>query len=210
MNQLFIPILLGTAREGRKSEKAASYVLEQTKAYGQFETQLLDVRDFVVSPKTEKALRPGSGQAKPAESPQGIQAGPPKSNQVGFGGEWSEFMKRADGLIIVSPEYNHGYPGELKLMLDELYEEYNRKPVGICGVSGGGLGGARMVEALRTSLIELQMVPMRNAVYFANIQNLFDDAGTIQDASFEKKLATMFDELLWYAKALKEAREKLA
>lgn len=61
-------------------------------------------------------------------------------------------MTRADGLVIVSPEYNHGYPGEMKLMLDQLYKEYNRKPVGICGVSSGALGGARMVEQLRLIL----------------------------------------------------------
>ena len=181
MNQLFIPILLGTAREGRQSEKAAKFVLEEAKKYGQFETQLLDVRDFVGVAKT-KAM--GETKAK----------------------EWSEIMKRADGLIIVSPEYNHGYPGELKLMLDHLYDEYNRKPVAICGVSGGDLGGARMVEVLRTSLIELQMVPTRNAVYFGAIQNLFDEQGKIKDQSFAEKLKPMFDELVWYAKALKAAR----
>lgn len=181
MDQLFIPILLGTAREGRQSEKATKFVLQEAKKYGQFETQLLDVRDFAGPAKT---------QAMPKEQAE----------------KWSEIMAKADGLIIVSPEYNHGYPGELKLMLDQLYKEYNRKPVGLCGVSGGGLGGARMVEALRTSLIELQLVPLRNAVYFSGIQNLFDDSGDIKDPSFSQKLATMFDELVWYAKALKTAR----
>lgn len=181
MEKLFIPILLGTAREGRQSEKVANYAFEQTKAYGQFETELLDVRDFVGTAKTK---------AMPEESAK----------------KWSEIMERADGLIIVAPEYNHGYPGELKLMLDQLYKEYNRKPVGICGVSGGSLGGARMAEVLRILLIELQMVPIRNAVYFSAVQDLFDEKGVIQDLSYGQKFTAMLDELVWYAKALKVAR----
>lgn len=182
-SNLFIPILLGSSREGRKSEKAARFVLSQAKSYGKFETELLDVKDFVGIAKT---------QAMEEEKAK----------------KWSEIMKRADGLIIVSPEYNHGYPGELKLMLDELYEEYNRKPVGICGVSAGVLGGARMAEVLRIFLIELQMVPIRNAVYFSNVENLFDEKGEIRDPSYRERLKTFFDELVWYAGTLKKAREE--
>ncbi len=182
MSQLFIPILLGTAREGRQSEKAARYVLSQARQYRQFETELLDVRDFVGAARTTAMIQDRAAQ-------------------------WSDIMKRADGLIIVSPEYNHGYPGELKMMLDQLYKEYNRKPVGICGVSGGMLGGGRMAEMLRVSLIELQMVPIRNAVYFSDIGNLFDETGAIKDPSFTDRLKTVFDELVWYAAALKHARQ---
>lgn len=183
MNQLFIPILLGTAREGRKSEAAATYVLEQAKAYNKFETQLLDVRDFITVPKTAR----GASDEKSKE--------------------WSGIMKKADGLIIVAPEYNHGYSGELKLMLDELYDEYNRKPIALCG-TGGILGGGREVEQLRLVAIELQMVPMRNAVYFMSVYNLFDEQGRIKDDSYAERLRPMFDELVWYAQALKTAREQ--
>ncbi len=181
MENLFIPILLGTAREGRKSENAARYVFEQAGQSGKFQTELLDVRDFVGAGKT------GAMAADRAA-------------------KWQEIMKRADGLIIVTPEYNHGYPGELKLMLDQLYEEYNKKPVAICG-TGGGLGGGRMMEMLRVSLIELQMVPIRNAVYFSQIGNLFDESGMIKDNAYANRLKTLFDELAWYARALKRARE---
>lgn len=192
MGNLFIPILLGSGRKGRESEKAARYVLEQAKKYGNFETEFLDVRDFVVSPLTGRIDDEGEL----------VGAALKKS------GEWKEIMRRADGLIIVSPEYNHGYPGELKLMLDQLYEEYNRKPVGICGAAGG-LGGGRMVEVLRTALIELQMAPIRMAVYFQNVYNLFDESGKIKDLKYEERLRVFFDELVWYAMALKSAREKL-
>ncbi len=182
MNNFFIPILLGTARMGRRTEHAAKFVYEEAEKYGQFKTELIDPRDFLNAPATEGMSEENSKR-------------------------WSEIMTRGDGLIIVSPEYNHGYPGELKMMLDQLYKEYNRKPVAICG-SGGGLGGARMVEVLRIALVELQMAPLRNAVYFSNIKTLFDESGVIRDESYGEKLKKLFDELVWYARALKEAREK--
>ena len=114
----------------------------------------------------------------------------------------------ADAFIIVSPEYNHGYPGELKIFLDHFYEELNRKPVGICGVSGGSLGGARMVEGLRLSMIEFQAVPIRNAMYFGKVYDMFNKDGTmIEPDKYAKLMVGMLEELTWYAKALKVARE---
>lgn len=179
---LFIPILLGTARKGRQSEKAARFVLEEAKRYGQFETQLIDPINFGLA-RTDDTKT--SKKAK----------------------KFSQIINRADGLIVVSPEYNHGMPGELKMTLDQLYKEYNHKPIGICGVSGGPMGGARMVEQLRLVSIELQMVPINTAVYFSNVKSLFDEQGKIKDAeTYRKTLKIFFDELIWYAKALKVAR----
>lgn len=180
---LFIPIILATGREGRQSEKAAKFVLSFVGSQPEIETELIDVRDYclVTTDNTEE-----SEIAK----------------------KFAEKIDRADGLIIVSPEYNHGYPGELKMMLDMLYNQYARKPVGICGVSAGGLGGVRMVEQLRLVTIELHMVPIREAVYFSEVQNLFDENGSIKDPTYNDRLQKFLGELIWYAKALKEAREK--
>ena len=180
---LFIPILIGTARDGRLSKYAAQFVLEEAKKDSRFETELVDVKDVLTHIKT---IRPEDMQESP----------------------WKKIMERADGLIIVSPEYNHGYPGELKLLLDELYVEYNRKPVGICGVSNGAFGGARMVQSLRPVLIGLEMVPIKNALYFLNSKTLFDSEGRITDPSFVNRAKIFFDQIIWYAEALKVAREK--
>lgn len=184
MDSLFIPILLGTARDGRQSEKAARFVLEEAKQYEQFKTQLIDARDFGIS-RTD--------DTKTSENAK----------------KFSELIQKADGLIVVSPEYNHGYPGELKIALDQLYKEYKHKPIGICGVSEGRMGGARMVEQLRLVAIELQMVPISKAVYFSNIESVFDEKGhVINSDSYHKQLTAFFDELAWYAKALKAARQQ--
>lgn len=176
---MYIPIISGTAREGNNTQKVARFVLEKVKEFG-LETQLLDVKDFpeTATGKESKAL-----------------------DEVG------EKLRKAEGFLIVSPEYNHGYPGELKLFLDYFYEEFNRKPIGFCG-TGGTLGGGRMVEQMRLVAIELQMVPIRNAVYFMQVKTLFDEQGNLKDPSLYKKgIENMLEELVWYAKALKTARE---
>ena len=181
---MYIPIILGTAREGRQSGIVADYLLKKIKEEKkEIETEIIDVKDYF------------QGFTDNTEQSEIIQ-------------RFSEKISKADGLIIVTPEYNHGYPGELKLMLDMLYKEYAKKPVGICGVSKGLLGGSRAVEQLRQVAIEFHMTPIREALYFASIQDLFDENRNIKDASYAKKISIFMQELLWYAKALKEAREK--
>lgn len=116
--------------------------------------------------------------------------------------EWKDTAARAHGFIIVTPEYNHGFPGELKLMLDTAHKEYFRKPVGLCMVSSGGLGGARGGENMLSILIGHGMSPMRAGVYFSNVKELFTENGAIKDASYHEKLQKMFTELLWYVERL--------
>jgi NAD(P)H-dependent FMN reductase len=180
---IYIPIILGTAREERRSEKAANFVFQEFQKQKGVETEIIDVRDYRIVATDD------SVEQEPAK-------------------RFAEKVIRADGFIIVAPEYNHGYSGELKMMLDMLYKEYNRKPVAICGVAGGGMGGVRMVEQLRLVAIEFQMVPISKAVYFSNAGKLFNEQGKITDDSYSERLQKMFEELLWYAAALKQAREQ--
>lgn len=182
--KLYIPIILGTARQDRQSEKVANFVLAEVAKQKEVETELLDVRDFRL-PATDN-----TGKSETAQ-------------------KLAEKINQADGLIIVSPEYNHGYPGELKMMLDMLYQQYARKPVGIVGVSAGGLGGVRMVEQLRQVSVEFHMVPIREAVYFSAVQNLFGESGKILDESYSRKIGKLLEELVWYAKVLKWGRENV-
>jgi NAD(P)H-dependent FMN reductase len=179
---MYVPIILGTARVGRQSEKVAAFMLKCAKDTG-LDSEVLDVRDF----RTEATDNTQVSKAAKA---------------------FSEKVSRADGVVVVSPEYNHGYPGELKMMLDLLYQQYFNKPAGICGVSKGPLGGARMVEKLRSVFIELHMVNIREALYFPFVQDLFEEKGAIKDKSFNDRAKVFFDELIWYANALKIARDK--
>jgi NAD(P)H-dependent FMN reductase len=181
MKHMFIPIILGTARQGRRSEQVAEFVLEELRKQQSVETELVDVKDYRIAATDDTQEQPQSKR-------------------------FAETAKKADGFVIISPEYNHGYPGELKMLLDMAYQEYNRKPIAICGVSAGGLGGARAVEQLRLLAIEFQMVPIRNAVYFSSVKSLFNEQGAITDNSYADRLHKLFEELLWYANALHEAR----
>ena len=120
---MYIPVILGTAREGRQSEKVATFIYGLAQKAG-LETEIVDIREYRI------AATDNTGNIPHAQ-------------------KWREKIIRADGMIIVSPEYNHTYPGELKMFLDMLYKEYARKPVALCGVSNGPWGGTRGVQALR-------------------------------------------------------------
>ena len=120
---------------------------------------------------------------------------------------WAEVVGRADGYIIITPEYNHGYPAVLKSALDALYTEWVRKPVAFASY-GGWSGGVRAVEQLRQVAIELQMAPVRGSVTLQFAPRLFDAEGHIQNPDFFRAAATrMLDDLLWWTVALKSARE---
>lgn len=180
---MYIPVILGTARKGRQSENVAGFMLSEASKSG-LDSEIIDVRDY-------RLEATDNGQ----ESPQATKL--------------AEKIGRADGFIIVTPEYNHGYPGELKMMLDMLYEQYARKPLGICGVSAGGLGGARVVEQLRQVCVELHMVSIREALYFPVVQNLFDEKGKMKNpAAYTDRVKAFLEELVWYAKNLREGRTK--
>ncbi len=177
---LSIPVLLGTARDNASSDLVAAHVHKLLVLRG-VESELIDPADY---------------HEKKTFEQEHVQP-------------WASMMQKADGLIIVTPEYNHGYPGPLKEMLDALYEEFARKPVAVCGVSSGGLGGVRVVEQVKLVTIELHMCPIRESVYFSNVRELFNEDGSIKDPSFDERCNKMFEELLWYARVLKYGREKM-
>jgi NAD(P)H-dependent FMN reductase len=181
--QLFIPIILGTARRGRESENVAGFVLEQTEKRADVETELIDVCKLPL--KLDDA---------------GEQMKDPK---------FSATVERSDGLIIVTPEYNHGYPGLLKHALDMNLEEYIHKVVGICGVSAGAFGGARVIEALLPVMRELGLVTIFWDVNFGNVEKLFDEQGNLLDQSYVRRLDKFLNELIWMARVLRYGRENI-
>ena len=180
---LFIPLILGTAREGRQSENVARFVFEQTKKRADVETELIDVRELPM--KLDDA---------------GEQMKDPK---------FSAAIERCDGLIIVTPEYNHGYPGLLKHALDMNLKEYIHKAVGICGVSAGPFGGARVIEGLLPVMRELGLVAIFEDVNFGNVAKIFDDQGNLLDQNYLRRLDKFLNELVWMARVLRHGRENI-
>ncbi len=118
-------------------------------------------------------------------------------------------MERADGLVIVSPEYNHGYSGLLKHVLDSCLKEYVHKAVGIAGVSAGPFGGARGIQDLLPVMRELGLVTIFWDLNFGNVQKVFDAEGKLLDESFYRRIDKFVEELVWMAKTLGYGRENI-
>jgi NAD(P)H-dependent FMN reductase len=181
---LFIPIILGTARQGRMSEHVARFVFSEVTKRTGVESELIDIRDLDIADADE------GGGAKDAK--------------------FSELVARSDALILVVPEYNHGYPGLLKHALDTNLKEYVHKAVGVCGVSAGPFGGTRVIENLLPVLRELGLVTIFWDANFSSVHKAFDAEGQLLEAAYVRRLEKFFNELIWMAKVLRHGRENVS
>lgn len=194
METIKIKIILGSTRQNRFSDKAGAWIFDEAQKKEGAEVELLDLRDYPM-PFYDAPISPAM-----------IKDGAYHNEVVK---QWAAKIRAADAFIILTPEYNHGTSGVLKNALDSIYAEWNNKPVGF--VSYGGVGGARAVEQLRTIVIELQMAPIRNAVHIpGGPWNLLDEKGNLKEGAFvpfENSAKAMLDQLMWWGRALKAARE---
>jgi len=181
---LFIPVILGTARMGRMSLHPAQLVAREIGKHAGIETELIDIAQLPL---------PTNDAGEAIKHP-------------GF----SEKMERADALIIVSPEYNHGYSGLLKHVLDSCLKEYIHKAVGIVGVSAGPFGGTRVIENLLPVMRELGLVTIFWDVNFSNVQEAFAADGTLVDQSYIGRIDKFLNELIWMAKTLRHGRDQIS
>lgn len=184
-NKLFIPILLGTNRKERESENVARWVFSKMEERDDIESQFFDVRDFDL-PKDDY--------------------GP---EIVGLFPEWRAAIEKADGLVIVAPEYNHGYPGVLKSALDTLLKEYIHKAVAFVGVSAGSWGGTRVIESMVPMVRELGLAVTFSDLNFPKVGSKFDDDGKLLDAAYESRVSGFLDELVWMAQTLRWGRKNV-
>ncbi|HVO86536.1 MAG TPA: NAD(P)H-dependent oxidoreductase [Candidatus Binatia bacterium] len=184
--KLNIAVLAGTKRAKRESIKAAQYVFEFGKRLPELELKFVDPNDFNF---------PGDGNDPEGKDPR-----------------YTEITAWADGFFIVTPEYNHSFPGSLKRMLDSELSNYVHKPVAIAGASNGGWGGVRAVEALVGTVREMGLAVTFTSVYFPRVQDMFDENGQLKAENqerYEKNLDSAYKELIWMARALKWGRDNL-
>ena len=123
--------------------------------------------------------------------------------------KWRDAIIRADGLVIVAPEYNHGYPGSLKSVLDLLLKEYIHKAVAFVGVSAGSWGGTRVIEAMVPMVRELGLAVTFTDLQFPTVQKKFDDTGTLLDDAYVARVQGFLDEIVWMSRTLKWGRVNL-
>jgi NAD(P)H-dependent FMN reductase len=187
MSTLKIKVVVGSTRANRFSEKPAHWIYAEAQKRADLDVELLDLRDYPL-PFFEEAMPPGmakDGYTNPMVV------------------KWRDKIREADGFIVCTPEYNHGYPAVLKNALDYVYFAWSRKAVAF--VSWGGTGGIRSVEQLRLVAIELDMAPTRFAVHIPNPWFIKDVAEIATEAN-QQSAKALLDHLSWWAGALKAAR----
>jgi NAD(P)H-dependent FMN reductase len=187
-----ISVIVGSTRQGRFSERPAQWILQRLKNRGGVDARLLDLREYPM---------PFFDQPMPPAMP----GRPPYENEVVK--RWTGEIARSDGFIFVTPEYNYGPAAVLKNAIDWVYPEWNRKAAAF--VSYGSAAGARSVQQLRETAIEVQLAAVRSSVHipvatlWAHFQGGDVDAGL---SELEVPAEAMIDDLLWWTGALKSAR----
>ncbi|MFN8637270.1 MAG: NADPH-dependent FMN reductase [Chloroflexota bacterium] len=176
---LTIPVVLGSVRQNRLSERPAHLLADRLTAAG-CRAPLVDLRALDL---------PVFGQR-------------PDQDQLPAVVELQAVMVAADAVVWLTPEYNHGYTSAVKNAVDYLHAELRRKPMAVCGLSGGNLGGVRAVEQLKLVLIEMHALPIRDSVYFSDARGLFDERGELVRPEFVGRIDDMAAELAWYARVL--------
>jgi NAD(P)H-dependent FMN reductase len=180
---LRIAVLEGTTRLKRDSIHAAQLVAEVGREQKDVEITFVDPVDFHFE---------GDGNDPEGKDPR-----------------YTEITKQADAFFIVTPEYNHSFPGSLKRMLDSELANYVHKPVAFAGVSSTRWGGVRAIEALNQTVRELGLVSTFTDVHFPHVATLFDEDGVLIDPVYRDLVGKAYAELIWMAKTLKWGREHL-
>lgn len=189
MTKLQIGIILGTTREGRFVDVPAGWINEHLSKHDDIHTEIIDLRDYPM-PFFEETTSPA--YARPGND---------------IARRWAAKIAEMDGFVFVTAEYNRSIPGVLKNALDYAYREFNKKPAAFVGY--GGVGAARAIEQLRLICVELQLVPLRNAVHIAMDQYLAIANGEKQVGDFDflnASAVSMIEDLVWWGQTLAGAR----
>ena len=178
---LKLAVIVGSNREGRFGGIVADWVVTRSCQRHDVAVDVIDLADVDL----------------PMVYP--LEPGPAVTDYI-------ERIGRADAFVVVTPEYNHGYPASLKQAIDLPRDQWRRKPVAF--VSYGGIGGGlRAAEQLRQVFAELHAVTMRDQVSFHMAWELFDESGHVrQPVRYNAAATTMLDDLVWWATALRTAR----
>jgi NAD(P)H-dependent FMN reductase len=189
-----IALIIGSGRSDRFARYPAAWLTEQLAARADLRFTTVDIREVTLGFYDEAV--------PPAKLPREFHGNTALE-------DLSQAIDAADGFLLLTPEYNHGYPAQLKNALDHLFVEFNRKPIAFVGY--GNVGAARAIEQLRLVAVELEMVPTRYSV------NIFPSAMIAARAhpasafaDLEGKLTIALDDLVWWSNALHEARSALA
>jgi len=195
---LKIHVILASTREKRFGDKLARYLFDELSKRNDVEAELVDLRDWPL-PFFDAPTAPALTKE-------------PSSHEIV--NRWAAKIREADGYLVVTPEYNHGYPAVLKNAIDWLFHEWAKKPIAFA--SYGNAGGARAIEQLREVVIEVELVPLRDAIHlpldvYLAVRNEAVPANPeffkpIRETWGVDRVAKVFDAIVAYANALRPLR----
>jgi len=179
-----IAIISSSVRTGRNSHRVALFFQHYLTAHNLATVEIIDLNEYRF-PIFDERLR-----LQPDPSPALL--------------DYAARVTRADGIIIVTPEYNGGYPASLKNAIDVLYKEWHRKPIAISTASDGSFGGTQVITSLQWSLWKIRAWTVPAMFPVPKVQEAFDINGIPSDKELAEKLAAGFTrELLWCIEAAK-------
>ncbi len=179
MAKLNLVIVLGTTREDNKSQHVAKYLTDFANKGGDFKATLFDPADASIA---------HDGEKDPA---------------------YTKLTEEADAFLFVVPEYNHGYPGTLKLVIDSELKNYIHKPAAVAGVSAGRYGGVRAIVNLMPVIREVGLSPTFTDITVSDSYNEFDETGAPKSDYVESQAKAALTELAWMARTLQWGRQNL-
>lgn len=181
-------VILGSNRPGRIGERVGRWVLKSLEVFPEFKVDFADLAHIDL------------GISLSAHHPRsGIYEGGAK--------ELASKLEVADAFIIITPEYNHGYPAILKQAIDSVYAEWFAKPGAIVSY-GAASAGLRASEQIRQVLAELRTHITRNGIAISGASQKIDENGTwIGVEDMDPAFKSVVDELFWWTSALKVARQ---
>ncbi len=185
---LRIGVIIGSVRTGRFADTVARWAVTQLEQRAELELDVIDLSAPEIAEELKLSLDP-------------LEQSPGRRTLA-------ERIGELEGFVLITPEYNHGYPASLKLAIDYVYEGWQAKPVAF--VSYGGIaGGLRSVEQLRQVFAEMHAVTVRDVVSFHNAPQRFGENGEPHDSEEVNKAAgVLIDKLIWWGLTLREGREK--
>jgi NAD(P)H-dependent FMN reductase len=191
-----LQVIVGSTRPTRASDKVVPWVLRQSSARAEFETELLDLRDWPL-PFFGEHMGTIGDFSDPTYSDPLVR-------------RWNKKIAEADAYLMVTPEYTHSIPGVLKNAIDSVFASFafRNKPMASVAYSIGVAGGARAVEHLAHIAIETEMVPLRNSVILPTVDSAFGEDGNPIDPRAGVSLGIVLDDLAWWADALARARAR--
>jgi azobenzene reductase len=179
---LNVLVILGSVRSGRMSDRVATFVMSRLAATADVQAELVDLAVLDLPIMEERLGR--------------IEPTPPGVAELGAK------IEAADAMIIVSPEYNHGYPGVLKNALDYFYAQYKRTPVALVTVSSGGHGGVNAWAQLVTVLTHMGAIVLPVSVAVSHVEKSFSPEGEALEPAYVKRTDGMIAELVWLSSRL--------